>query len=210
LRATWGFIWAVDGQGLGESTLRPGNPLFSGMFRMNGERWWLRAELGITAPAAHLPLGTDGRTYAFAYNQTLALWGMWNQWLWMPDRMAIPLQASFGYAFGPNQWVVAEAAEATVLGVRGSASGSTSATVGQIALEARFSIDQVTICPRWQTVRLPSGGVDLWQSAAGVRMALATSAGTFFAGFLINLDEPLGILGGLGRWGLHLGKEIDL
>ena len=209
LRATWGLAWAVDGQGLGESTGRAGNPMLSGVFRTGKGPWRLTAELGVTAPAAHVPLTTDGRSYAFTYNQTMALWGMWYQWLWTPDRMAVPIQVSFGYALGDEHWLVVEVADAALIGVRGRASGSN--FVGQVALEARFWVEpKLTLCPRWQTVRLPSGGVDVWQSALGLRMALATGAGRFFAGFLVNLDEPVGILGGMGRWGFHLGKEIDL
>jgi hypothetical protein len=209
LRATWGFTWVVDGQGLGESTARSANPMLSGVYRVGKGRWRIRAELGVTAPAAHVPLGTDGRLYAFSYNQTMALWGMWNQWLWTPDRMAIPLHATVGYTLGDGHWLVVEAAQATLIGVRGSASGNSS--VGQVALEAQLSVaPSLTLCPRWQTVLLPSGGVDVWQSAVAVRMGLATGAGTFFVGVLVNLDEPVGIFGGTGRWGLHLGKEIDL
>jgi hypothetical protein len=208
LRATWGFAWAVDGQGLGESTVRTGNPMASGAFRTGQGPWQLRAELGVTAPFAHIPFGTDGRLYAFTYNQTLAMWGMWNQWLWEPDHMAIPVSARFAYRFDEH-WVVVEAAEATLIGVRGGASGSK--TVGQIAVEARLAIEsKVTLCPRWQTVRLPAGNVDVWQSAVGLRVAVGTAAGDFFAGMLLDLDEPLGVFGGLGRWGIHLGKEIDL
>lgn len=208
LRATWGFAWAVDGQGLGESTLRAGNPMVSGAFRTGDGPWRLQAELGVTAPLAHVPLGTDGRLYAFTYNQTMAMWGMWNQWLWETDHMAIPISARFAYRFDEH-WVVVEAAEATLIGVRGGASGSK--IVGQIALEARLSVEsKVTLCPRWQTVRLPAGNVDVWQSAVGLRVAVGTAAGDFFAGVLLDLDEPLGMIGGLGRWGLHLGKEIDL
>jgi hypothetical protein len=209
LHASWGFASMVDGQGLGESTARSGNPLLGGIFRLNYGPWRLRAELGVTAPLAHVPLGTDGRSYAFTYNHTMAMWGMWNQWLWTTDRMAVPVQLSFAYALSERNWLVVEAAEATLIGVRGGASGSQ--TVGQIAIEAQLSIvPKLSLCPRWQTVRLPSGGIDDWQSAAGLRMAIETTAGRFFAGFLVNLDEPLGVFGGLQRWGIQLGKEIDL
>jgi hypothetical protein len=205
LRATWGFAWEIDGQG---STLRSGNPMLAGVFRMDDRRWRLRAELGVTAPAAHVPLGEDGRTVAFTYNQTMAMWGMWNQWLWETDHMAVPVSATFAYAFDEH-WIVVDAAEATLVGVRGGASGTH--IVGQIGLEARLTIDsRLTLCPRWQTVRLPSGDLDGWQSAVGLRVRLETSKGTYFAGMLLNLDEPLGILGGLQRWGIQLGKEIDL
>jgi hypothetical protein len=168
----------------------------------------MRAGLGVTAPLAHLPLGNDGRLYAFTYNQTMAMWGMWDQWLWEVDRMAVPINARFEYRFA-EQCLVVDAAEATLIGVRGGASGTN--IVGQIAVEAQLAVaSAITVSPRWQTVRLPSGGIDVWQSALGLRLGVATAAGTFFGGVLFNLDQPLGMFGGLGRWGLHLGKEIDL
>lgn len=212
LRARWGLTWVVDGQGLGESTVRSANPILSGVFHTLTGPWRIWAELGVTAPLAHVPLGNDGRLYRFSYNQTMALWGMWNQWFWTPDRMSIPIHVTVGYALASRHWLVLEAAEATLIGVRGSASGSN--TVGQLALEAQVSVSPtLAFCPRWQTVRLPSGGqaagLDVWQSALGIRARLATNAGTFFGGVLVNLDEPVGIFGGTGRWGLHLGKEID-
>jgi hypothetical protein len=212
LRARWGLTWAVDGQGLGESTVRSANPMLSGVFHTLTGPWRIWAELGVTAPLAHVPLGNDGRLYRFSYNQTMALWGMWNQWFWTPDRMAIPIHVTVGYAWAGGHRLVLEAAEATLIGVRGSASGSN--TVGQFALEAQLPVSPtLAFCPRWQTVRLPSGGqaagLDVWQSALGIRARLATNAGTFFGGVLVNLDEPVGIFGGTGRWGLQLGKEID-
>lgn len=208
VRAVWGFAWAVDGQGLGESTARTGNPMVSGAFRTGNGPWRLRAELGVTAPLAHFPLGNDGRLYAFAYNQTMAMWSMWDQWLWESDRMAIPISARFEYRSDEHRLIV-DAAEGTLIGVRGGASGTK--IVGQVAVEARLAVESgVTLCPRWQTVRLPSGGIDVWQSSVGLRVGLETTAGNFFVGMLLNLDEPLGVFGGLGRWGIHLGKELDL
>ena len=199
----------IDGQGLGESTIRSGNPMLGGIVRLGDGPWRLRAELDVTVPFAHVPLGTDGRSYAFTYNHTLAMWGMWNQWLWSTDHMAVPIQANFAYAPSPRLWLVVEAAEATLIGTR-RGTGS-SKIVGQLAVEAQIEVaPRLTVCPRWQTVRLPAGGIDTWQSAAGLRVALMTAAGKFFVGALVNVDEPLGVFGGLGRWGFHLGKELDL
>jgi hypothetical protein len=209
LDLTWGFGWLVDSQGLGESTARVGNPIVSGFFRTHANAWQLRLGVGITAPLANLPLGMDGRLYAFVYNQTMAMWGMWNAWLWMPGRMATPATGRADYTFAPGQVWVAEVAVAPVIGVRGGASGTE--WLGQVAVEARLSIGaSFALCPRLQTVLLPSTSVDRLQSAAGLRGILKTRHGNYFAGLLINLDEPLGIWGGLRRWGFHLGKEIDL
>lgn len=209
VHATWGFAWAVDGQGLGESTARAGNPMLGALLNLSRGRWQFWGELAATAPLAHVPLGTDGRSYAFAYNHTMALWGMWNQWLWSTDHMAIPVQAGVAARLPGGHRVIGEIAEATLFGARAGAGGST--TVAQLGLEAQLSLGaHLALCPRWQTVRLPAGGIDRWQNAALLRLALDTAAGRFFAGVLVDVDEPLGVRGGLGRWGFHLGKEMAL
>jgi hypothetical protein len=227
LDLTWGFSWLVDNQGLGESTARVGNPMLAGYYRTRFGAWQVRAGLGVTAPLAHYPLGPDGRLYAFTYNQTLAMWGMWNQWLWTPDRMAVPAMFRVGYTLPGGQVLAVEGAIGATFAVRGSTdndyfvririreSGNQFSVgndlLSQVALETQFPIGaRFILCPRVQTVLLPASSLDRWQSAFGLRGILKTPYGKYFAGLLFNLDEPLGIFGGLARWGLHLGKEIDL
>lgn len=205
----WGFAWAVDGEGLGESTARTGNPMLSGLYRTERGPWHIRAGLAVTAPLATLPLSLDGRLYAFVYNQTMSMWGMWNQWLWSPGRMAVPVSGSADYLLPGNHRLSVEAALAPLIGVRNGASGTD--WLGQAALDASFAVTtSFALCPRLQMVLLPSAGIDRLQMAAGLRGTLKTKAGRYFAGLLVNLDEPLGGGAGLGRWGFHLGKEIGL
>jgi len=205
----WGFGWLLDNQGLGQSTVRAGNPQLFGYFHGEAGPWRFRAGVGVTAPLAHLPLNPDGRTNAFLYNQTMAMWGMWNLWLWSPDRMAVPSMFRVSYIFPGGQTLAFEEASAVVFGARANASGTES--LEQVALEAQIPIGSVfVLTPRFQTVLLPSTSVDRFQSAAGLRGTLQTKAGRFFAELLLNLDEPLGVFAGLGRWGFHLGKEMDL
>ena len=209
LDLTWGAAWMVDNQGLGQSTGRVGNPMLSGIIHREQGRWRGRCGLGVTAPLAHFPLSLDGRLDAFVYNQTLAMWGMWNQWLWLPDRMAIPVSGQLGYALSRGRNLSVEAALAPVIGVRGKASGV--ALVQQMAVEISLPIShRVALCPRLQAVLLPSTSLDRLQSALGLRVTYQTASGRFFFGGLLNLDAPLGIFGGLERWGLHVGKEVDL
>jgi hypothetical protein len=209
LDLTWGFGWLVDNQGIGESVARVGNPMLACRYRHSVEKWRLSAGLGVTAPLAHFDLDPNGRLYESLYNQTLAMWGMWNQWLWTPDRMAVPVtfRASYPFTSGPS--LSADVALAPIFGVRGNASGTD--VLGQFALEAQIPLGSVFVLgPRLQTVLLPSASIDRFQSAAGLRGTIRTKAGRFFAGLLVNLDAPLGSFGGLHRWGLYLGKEIDL
>ncbi len=209
LDVAWGFGWLVDNQGLGESTARVGNPMVSGLYRTRVEAWRVRAGVGITAPLAHQPLKMNGRLYAFLFNQTMAMNGMWNLWLWAPDRMAVPLNARVDYVFATGFALAAEGSVATVIGVRNGASGTD--VLGQVALKARLPIGaSFALCPRLQTVLLPKTSVDRLQSAFVLRAALQTRYGRYFADVLFNLDEPLGVFGGLNRWGIHLGKEMDL
>jgi hypothetical protein len=204
-----GFGWLIDNQGLGESTLRAGNPQVSAHYDARLGPWRIVAGLGVTAPLAHVNLGSQGRLHEMLYNRTLAMWGMWNQWQWLPDRMAVPAIVRVSYAFANGIVLVAQNADALMLGVRGEASGTD--LVGQLGLEAQLPFGSTfTLCPRLQTVLLPSAGIDRWQSAAGLRATLDTRIGRMFAGFLVNLDEPIAAQPGLDRWGFHLGKEIGL
>ena len=204
-----GFGWLLDNQGLGESTFRAGNPQLSGTYHDTWGPWRYHGGLGVTAPLAHFPPGPDGRLYESIYNRTLASGGMWNQWLWSPDRMAVPLRLGASHAFAGGEVVVAELDAALVFGATHGASGTD--VLGQAALEAQLPLGSIfTLCPRLQTVLLPQASFDRWQSAAGLRGVFATKAGRYFAGLLLNLDEPLGALGGGARWGFHLGKELDL
>jgi hypothetical protein len=209
LDLTWGFGWLVDNEGIGESTARAGNPMLSGFYRTHFDTWHVRAGLGITAPLAHQPLEMDGRLYAFLFNQTMAMNGMWNLWLWTPDRMAVPVSARADYSLAGGYVLAAEGAIAPVIGVRNGATGTD--VLGQLALEARLPLGtRFELCPRLQTVLLPKTSVDRLQSAFELRGAVKTEHGRYFAGVLFNLDQPLGIFSGLNRWGFHLGKEIDL
>jgi hypothetical protein len=204
-----GFAWLVDNQGLGESTFRAGNPQLAGHYHDQAGPWQYDVGLGVTAPLADVPLGPDGRLYESLYNRTLAMWGMWNQWLWLVGRMAVPAMFRVSYGLPGGQVLVLQQSDALVVGVTGNASGTD--FVAQAAFEAQIPIgSRFTICARLQTVLLPSASIDRWQSAAALRGTVATSVGRFFAGVLFNLDEPLGALAGGARWGFHLGKEVDL
>src|SRR5450631_19173 len=190
---TWGFIWAIDGQG---STGRVGNPMLSGTYRLNLPEWRLRASVGATAPLASYPLGPDGRLYAFDYNQAAGIWGLWNAWLWTPNRMAIPVGLRVDRMFGSDGSLRAELGIAPVFGVRGDASGND--TFMQFAIEGGLPVgEHFELRPRVQIVVLPSDSVDRSQMALGVRGVLKTRYGDYFGGLLVNLDKPYGIFGGL-------------
>jgi hypothetical protein len=57
-------------------------------------------------------------------------------------------------------------------------------------------------------VLLPEVSIDRVQTAASLRVVVATRSGRFFAGMLANIDEPIAAQHGIDRWGFHLGREI--
>jgi hypothetical protein len=204
-----GCGWVVDNQGLGESAFRTGNPQLSATYHDQVGAWELRGSLGATAPLAHVPLGADGRLYRSLYNRSRAVWGMWNQWLWYPDRMAVPIALRASHRFSGGQRLAAELEPALVFGATHDASGTD--LVGQLAIEAELpDQDRFALCPRLQVVLLPSSSIDRLQTAVALRGVLATRAGRFFAAILFNLDEPLRSVGAGQRWGFHFGKEMEL
>lgn len=209
LDLTWGAAWMIDTQGLGESTARIGNPMSSVLLKRGSGQWSFVSGWGFTLPTAHVSLGPDGRLQEFVYNQTMAMWGMWNLWLWSPDRMAVPFTGRVGYGFLDDDSVSLEAGLAPMFGVRISTNGFS--LVEQLAVEARLPVlGAFALCPRLQTVHLPSSNGAQFQSAAGLRVTIQTNVGRFFVGGLVNLDGPLGVFGGLQRWSVQLGKEVDL
>lgn len=208
LHLTLGFGFLVDNQGLGESTFRFGNPQASAHYRTDRGRWRIAAGLGVTGPLAHVELGPDGRLQATVYNRSLAMGGMWNQWLWYADRMAVPAIFRVSYHLPSGVTLVVQHADAILLGVRGENTGTH--FVGQLAFEAQFPLRPTfTLTPRLQTVLLPAAGIDRWQTAAALRGTLKTKVGSFFVGCLVSLDEPIAAQPGVARWGFHLGKEIE-
>ncbi|HJX52448.1 MAG TPA: hypothetical protein VJ801_06760, partial [Polyangia bacterium] len=204
----WGFALMLDSDV--SASARPGNPWLKGWYR--GERGRLRwhAGVGVTAPLASVSIGPDGRIERALYNQSAAAWGLWDDWRWTPSRMAVPIPAALSYAFLPKLIATAEAALAPVVGVRDGESGAE--LLAQLALGARVLLPHdLWLCPRVQAVLLPAASVDRMQMAAGLRVEWTPRFGRFFAGVLVNLDEPLGVFGrGTQSWGIHLGKELDL
>jgi hypothetical protein len=203
----WGFALMLDSET--SFTGRVGNPWIKGWYRNERGplRWYFG--LGITAPLASVDISPDGRTQRALYNQSAAVWGLWDDWRFRPDRMAVPIPAGLTYTVSSAMDATFEAALAPVIGVR-QESGTD--LLAQFALGARFLIaNNFWICPRLQAVVLPSASVDRLQTAAGLRVEWTPRLGRFFLGALVNLDEPLGVFGrGDGIWSIHLGKELGL
>jgi len=204
----WGFALMLDSQV--SASARPGNPWVKGWYRdEHGPLQWY-AGVGVTAPLASVSIGPDGRIERALYNQSAAAWGLWDDWRWTPDRMAVPILGALSYTLSPRVIATAEAAVAPVMAVRNGESGTD--VLAQVAVGARLLLlHDFWLCPRVQAVLLPSASVDRMQTAAGLRVEWTPRFGRFFVGALVNLDEPLGVFGrGTQTWGIHLGKELDL
>ncbi len=204
----WGFALMLDSENSGSA--RSGNPWLKGWYRGQWGRLRWYAGVGVTAPLASVNIGPDGRIQRALYNQSAAAWGLWDDWRWTPNRMAVPIPAALAYVVSSELIATVEAALAPVFGA--GHGGTDSDLLAQLAVGARFLLSHdIWLCPRLQAVLLPSASVDRLQTAAGLRVEWTPHIGRFFLGALVNLDEPLGVFGrGTQSWGIHLGKEVDL
>lgn len=203
-----GFGLLVDNEGLGESTFALGNPMPSAHFHDTVGRWSYSVGLGVTAPLARVSLGDEGRLQASLYNRVLGAWAMWDPWLWLSNRVGIPVMGRGDYRFAGGQVIALSGAAAPLFGIRSN--GGTD-VVAELALDVELPLGpRFALCPRLQTVLLPSASFDRLQSAFGLRGIVTTRAGRFFGSVLVAIDEPLGALAGGQRWAFHLGREVDL
>jgi hypothetical protein len=203
----WGFGWLVDNQGIGSSTFRAGSPALTASYGVHQGTWAWYTGIAVVPPVAHVPLGPDGRLYQSIYSRTLAAGGMWNQWLWLTDRLTVPLVAGVEHETDRGIRLSADAALAEAFGARAHAEGAD--VLGQLAIEASVPVlAHLAFRPRYQTVLLPKNSIDRWQSALALSGLWDTGHARYFLRVLLNLDEPLGALAGGPRWGFMLGKEL--
>ena len=208
LGTTWALSWLLDNQGISESLLKLGNPLIEGGYRYTSGNTHLAVRLGVTLPIVTVPLGPDGRLHAFMVNQNLAMTGMWNAWQWLRDYLAIPLQARLDQALRKGIVLQIDGALIPILGVRSESSNAD--LMAQASLAFRLALTPTwDMLPRIQGVLLPSKGLDRFQSALGLRIVLHRSS-RYFLDTLVKIGKPNGIGGGMERFGLAVGKEIDL
>jgi hypothetical protein len=202
LDADWGFALLADSEG---STSRVGNPWVAGWYHsQTGVHRWA-VGIGVTAPLASVTLGMDGRLQRQVYNEAFAMWGAWDMWRWTPGRMAAPIQARVVSSLSSKIDLEAHAAVAPLFGVRNGESRSD--LVSQAAIGVCGILPGARICPRLQAVMLPSTSIDDLQLAAGLRVT--ADWGHLFVDILVNLDEPLGVVGrGTRSWGIQIGKAF--
>jgi hypothetical protein len=202
----WGLAAERDSEG--SISARSGNPWLKGWYRGKSDRLRWQVGAGVSLPLANVNIGPDGRLQRALYNLSAAAWGLWDDWRWTPGRLAVPALGGLSYQHTPRLALTGEAGLAPAVGVR-SAEGGTD-LLAQLAVGARVLMaHRLFICPRLQGVLLPSASVDRLQTAAGLRVEWTPGRHRFFLGALVNLDEPLGVIGrGTQSWGIHLGKEL--
>lgn len=202
----WGFILARDSDA--GFSARTGNPWIKAWYRRAFGGWQLQGGVGISIPLATTTLGPDGRLQRALYNHSAALWGMADMWRWSPGRLAVPIVMEATRRLSMGQIYSAQLAVAPMTGVRAGEKGTD--VVSQLAVTGRFMlVPTFWMAVRLQEVLLPSASVDRWQMAAALRFEWTPRLGRFFLEGLMNLDEPVGVLGrGTGSWGIFLGKEL--
>ncbi|MBN1605372.1 MAG: hypothetical protein JW940_02005 [Polyangiaceae bacterium] len=202
--------FAVERDSERASAARSGNPWIKGWYRDATDRLRWQLGAGVSLPLATVHIGPDGRIQRGLYNLSAAAWGLWDDWRWTPDRLAVPAVGGFSYRLTPRWALTGELGLAPVIGTRNGESGTHLLAQGAAGARVRFA-HQLYLCPRVQGVLLPSTSVDRLQTAAGLRVEWTPGQRRFFLGALVNLDEPLGVIGrGTRSWAIHLGKELGL
>jgi hypothetical protein len=206
LSGTWGLGGLIDSEGLFEASLRVGNPLFAVGYGQTKLTWAWSASLGLTLPIVRIPSDPDGRLYTFLVNQNLAMNGMWNAWFWLRDFMAFPAQGILTLPLTHSIPMTLVGAMAPLWGVRKQKKDID--LIAQISVAVNLpAYKHIDVAPRLQLVFLPDPSVDRLQSAAALRVSYTATKGHYYMEVLLNLDEPLGMIRGLRRWGFWFGKE---
>jgi hypothetical protein len=200
--------FALERDSEGATSARSGNPWIKGWYRNATDRLRWQVGAGLSAPVATVNIGPGGRIQRALYNLSAAAWGLWDDWRWTPDRMAVPVLGGLSYQQTPRWALTGEVGLAPVIGARSAEAGTDLLVQGAIGARVLLG-HRLSIAPRLQGVLLPSTSVDRLQTAAGLRLEWAPEEHRFFLGALVNLDEPLGVIGrGTQSWGIHLGKEL--
>lgn len=199
------FVDVSPDAGGGDSTFVSGNPLLAAYYVGALERGYYRIGGGVAPPLANLDAGDPGDViHGIAYTRALWIRGMWDFWLYAYDRLSlvVPVQiegqsdalvagGDFAFAFMlPTDDQVAPDNE-VVVQLGGMLGGRT----GKTTLGARLHL-----------VWIPSSDGDNAQLSL-IPFVQGDGSGFIYAKVLLNLDEPLGILGDGGQdvWGLFIG-----
>ncbi|MBI5542443.1 MAG: hypothetical protein HY901_01030 [Deltaproteobacteria bacterium] len=203
LRGEWGFVSAAQGSEgeHGWTQLESGN-LLLGLDSRGGAgalRWRLGA--GLTAPLAHLEGEHDphGRS---AYGDASMLQGLWDLWLWAPDRIGLVVPAG-AVIKGDRYRLGLEAGAAMLVPVRETLGTSVDALTQARIVAALHSAETFEAGAQLQSVLIATQPSDGWQTAIAPFVRLQLGPVELGARLLLPIDAPLG-----GHWSFQLAASV--
>jgi hypothetical protein len=221
ISADWGFAmlnWSVI-EGISDTDFRMGNPFLAVHSVRQHGCTELRVGIGATVPLAFLQDSGDERRFtAELYRGAMAMRGMWNWWLWVPDSMSVALPVSWETAASTNWIFGGEIALASTVFFEGHYTEFLPVDVSLQALlmipfmgKVGYRIDPFILSIQLHAVWVVNDGAFQTAATPGARLNLGT--GYVEARFNLNLDKPFGI--GADRpwssklWGFHLGGGVE-
>jgi hypothetical protein len=227
--ADWGFAF-LDGpsiEGSDNTAFRMGNPFLAVHSVRQHGCTELKIGIGATIPLATLPKAEDAgdRIVAFrTYRGAMAMRGMMDWWLWVPDSMTIALPVSWETA-ASTQWIFSgEIALASTVYLKHLASTVYSDEKSvqfiptdtklqallmiPISVKGGYRIDPFIFGMRLQLVWVANGGEVQLSAIPSTRLDLGI--GYVEVNFNLNLNKPFGFGSDEGMlWGLHLTGGIE-
>ncbi len=219
--ADWGFAmlnWSAL-EGGGDTEFRMGNPFIAVHSVRQHGCTELRVGIGVTVPLAYLPETGLERDFAIElYQGAMAMRGMWNWWLWVPDSMSVALPVSWETA-ASTEWIFGgEVALASTVFLEDQYAfflpiDDTLQALLMIPLMGKvgYRIDPFILSIKLQAVWIVNDGAFQISTVPTVRLNLGM--GYVEAAFNLNLDKPYGFGSDRPRssklWGLHLGGGVE-
>ena len=207
----WGFAFtSFDAGGADDSAFRFGNPFAGLNFKLEKRDFVLRIGGGVALPVATVDDDAsldEALTQVFALQGAAAIVGLWDTWLWAPDRFTI-VAPSFRMDGRGGDFVWAAEAALGVLIDTSDADRDAEVAI-QAAVEGGARLGRMFVLGgRFQTVlwATPEDDEDLTQLAFVPFVRLEGESGFGYLRMTINLDEPYGFaFDDRGIWGLHAG-----
>ncbi len=205
----WGFGQATVSWNAGpiageesEGGLVVGNPFFGASFVSRSRNGVLRVGGGATVPA----VDAEGAGKTLAWQIAMAMRGLWDLWLWWPDRLTVVPSARYDGRSGSVEWAVEGAMG--LMFYTGDGDQETEVPL-QVAGEIGARLSKALVLGgRLQTWFLPTGEDDQDNAQVAVEPFVRVEGEHVFgfARFTINLDDPWGFaFDDDGVWGLRLG-----
>lgn len=206
LAADWGVIGidSVPEQGSAESVFRAGNPTLFGLYRDEFRGLRYRFGLGGAVPVAGIDMHGQGRLQHVAFNDAQGLSGLWDPWLWAPDRAAA---IGFGQAeldIDPELRLQFELAPALLIPVYGAFGRDGVDVFVPTALSLSTHKGPVWLGLRFQAVFMPTNNVDMLQIALEPWLRVLIGSAFVELRYTGNVDEPLAGSRGPDIWGFHV------